>query len=445
MASHAFPTLSDGNPAAAQRRSPGPDAPDASRRAFLAQAGALAAGSLLGAAAAEAADRPASPTQPRAQAAGAVEGGLGIQIIDTRVVSQRPDCYHGWPTLARRRNGDLLLVCSGGRESHVCPFGRVELMVSHDDGATWGWPQILLDTAVDDRDAGVIETASGTLLVSTFTSLAYEKNLAAAEAREAARASKGAAAGTVAKDAWDPARLARWRAAHRRLDEAARRAELGEWVLRSDDGGRNWSPRIPTVVNSPHGPIQLADGRLLYPGKELWTEGKRIGVSESRDDGRTWKWLAAIDPRPGDSVADYHELHGVETADGRILVQIRNHNPADRMETLQCESSDGGRTWTKPCPIGVWGLPSHLLRLRSGRLLMTYGYRRKPFGNQVRISDDHGRTWSPPATLSGDGASGDLGYPSTVELADGTFLSAWYERLADAPMAVLRQARWRLA
>ncbi|NIP93508.1 MAG: twin-arginine translocation signal domain-containing protein, partial [Akkermansiaceae bacterium] len=49
-------------------------------------------------------------------------------IIETKVISQLPHRYHGWPTLARRRNGELLLVCSGGRESHVCPFGRVDLM-----------------------------------------------------------------------------------------------------------------------------------------------------------------------------------------------------------------------------------------------------------------------------------------------------------------------------
>jgi hypothetical protein len=44
-------------------------------------------------------------------------------------------------------------------------------------------------------------------------------------------------------------------------------------------------------------------------------------------------------------------------------------------ETLQCESADGGKTWCEPHEIGVWGLPSHLLRLRNGNLLMTYGYR----------------------------------------------------------------------
>jgi hypothetical protein len=97
-----------------------------------------------------------------------------------------------------------------------------------------------------------------------------------------------------------------------------------------------------------------------------------------------------------------------------------------------------------PHAIGVWGLPSHLLRLRDDRLLMSYGHRRPPFGNQARISSDHGRTWSEPLIVSGDGASGDLGYPSTVELGDGRLLTVWYERLKDTPRAVIRQAIWRL-
>ena len=46
--------------------------------------------------------------------------------------------------------------------------------------------------------------------------------------------------------------------------------------------------------------------------------------------------------------------------------------------------------------------------------------------------------------VSGDGPGGDLGYPSTVELADGTLLSVWYEVIKGSPHAVLRQAHWKL-
>ena len=39
----------------------------------------------------------------------------------------------------------------------------------------------------------------------------------------------------------------------------------------------------------------------------------------------------------------------------------------------------------------------------------------------------------------------DLGYPSTVQLADGTLLTVWYELLKGSDKAVLRQARWSLS
>ena len=384
------------------------------RRQMICGSGAIAAWAVLGA-------RRGYGAQPRAV------------VKETAVISDQPQHYHGWPTVARCRSGRLLLVCSGGREGHVCPFGRVELMQSDDDGHTWTWPRVVLDSAIDDRDSGVVETAKGTLLVTTFTSLAYESGLAGAE-----RAKPGQ------PGVWPPERLKHWQAVHNRLTAAQRQADQGEWMIRSTDGGLTWSARYPSLVNSPHGPVQLSDGRLLYAGKELWHGKHRIGVCQSLDDGQTWQWLAEIPSRPGDNHEEYHELHAVETADGRIVVQVRNHNKTDAGETLQCESSDGGKTWTAPRSMGIWGLPSHLLRLKDDRLLMTYGHRAAPLGNMARISRDHGRTWSEPLIVSGDGTSWDLGYPSTVQLADGSLLTVWYEHIKAAPRAVLRQARWAI-
>ena len=75
---------------------------------------------------------------------------------------------------------------------------------------------------------------------------------------------------------------------------------------------------------------------------------------------------------------------------------------------------------------------------------MTYGYRRLPFGNQARLSEDGGRTWSEPIALSTDGNGSDLGYPTTVQLANDELLTVWYEVMKESPNAVLRQARWSL-
>lgn len=346
------------------------------------------------------------------------------RIDSVDVIYRQAGVYPGWPTLARRRSGELLIVYSGGREAHVCPFGRVELIRSQDDGRTWSLPQILMDTPIDDRDAGLLETPKGSLLVTTFTSLAYEKVLSEA---------KG----------WDAPRAERWNSVSRAVNAEQRKALLGTWMIRSTDGVM-WSAPYRVPVNSPHGPVALTDGRLLYPGKALW-HTERVGVAESTDDGQTWRWLADIQPRPGDNPKDYHELHAVEAANGHFIVHIRNHNKANERETLQSVSTDGGRTFSVPRAIGVWGLPSHLLRLRDGRLLMSYSYRRPPRGNHARVSEDHGKTWSEPIVLSDDGI-GDLGYPSTAQLSSGQLLTLWYEAVAGQPQtSVLRLARWTLA
>lgn len=346
------------------------------------------------------------------------------RVEPTQTISLQREHYHGWPTLIRRKNGQLVVAYSGGREDHVCPFGRVEIIRSTDAGDSWSWPEVVMDSPIDDRDAGLCETADGSLLLTTFTSLAFQD---------------------VRKKAanWSADRISRWDAVARRAAASDFETLLGVWMLRSTDGGLSWSKPYRVPVNSPHGPSVVDKGRLLYAGKQLWETGKKVGVCESADDGRSWKWISDIPVRDGDTAEQYHELHQAQAADGRLIVHIRNHSSRNHRETLQCESKDGGASWSTPAAIGVWGLPSHLLRLRDGSLLMSYGYRRAPFGNHARISSDHGRTWSEPLVLSQDGSGVDLGYPSTAELADGRLLTVWYEQRKDSPRAVLRMARWR--
>jgi sialidase-1 len=364
-----------------------------------------------------------------ARAAGQPATGPKVLSIDT--ISRQPHLYHAWPTMIRRKSGELVAVYSGGREGHHCPFGRLEIIRSHDDGHTWSWPQVFMDTPIDDRDAGICETPRGTLLVTTFTAIGFEQYLA------------------NAKD-WDPERIERWNAVMRTLSAEQRKALVGKWMLRSEDGGVTWTAPYRVPATTPHGPVCLADGRLLYLGKN---DNGAIGLYQSPDDGLSWRQVCELPPRRGDQASLYHEPHLVEAADGTLIAHLRNHNPANERETLQSESTDGGRTWSEPHPIGVWGLPSHLICLRDGRLLMTYGYRRMPRGNHACLSTDHGRTWSPPIVISDDG-TGDIGYPSTVELPNGELLTLWYEskysgsvpvKLPPPPYSVLRLARWKLA
>lgn len=355
-----------------------------------------------------------------------------INILNTQIISADHRFYDGWPTVTRLNNGLLCLAYSGGRQRHICPFGRLELMQSNDNGKTWTWPRVILDTALDDRDGGIMQTPKGSLLMTTFSSDAYQYLFSHAEELE-----------KQGKINWSENELSKWVQAHNRII-CSPESQMGQWVLRSTDCGSTWSKPIPSIVNSPHGPIALKSGRILYPGKELWQGQGRVGFCVSDDDGQSWDWLTELPIRAGDTAQHYHELHAVEANNGSIIVHIRNWNENNQGETLQSESTDEGKTWTTPHSIGVWGLPSHLLKLSDGRLMMTYGHRLKPFGNQARLSDDHGQSWSSPLLISVDGTCSDLGYPSTVELAPNHFLSIWYERKNDEKRAVLRQSEWEI-
>ncbi len=103
------------------------------------------------------------------------------QVREVRKISTH-DSYHGWPTVARLRDGRLFVVVSAGRERHVCPFGQVHLLQSADNGRTWSGHEILANGPLDDRDAGILQTSRGTVLVNWFTSVAAIRSLSAAEA-----------------------------------------------------------------------------------------------------------------------------------------------------------------------------------------------------------------------------------------------------------------------
>lgn len=374
---------------------------------------------------------------------------LAAQVDDIFQISEH-ESYHGWPTITRRKSGELLVVASAGRLSHVCPFGQIHLLRSDDEGSTWR-REVVASTSLDDRDCGVLETGRGTLLVNWFTSVAWLHRLWGVDADPGKRLAVGNAHGVNISE--DLTRVL-FRKMASNLTEQTLADELSPWLIRSEDGGKTWSDRINPQVGAPHGPTELSDGRLLYVGNAKFAAGQSgrhgspyapgLAVSESTDDGKTWSIISTIPVRDGDVDENYHEPHVVQAADGRVIVHIRNHNEQDQFNILQCESADNGHSWTSPWSLGQFGFPNHLLRLADGRLLSTYSYRRPPSGNRVIVSSDNGASWSDPMTLSAEGLNRDLGYPSTAELPDGTLLSVWYEYMHHLGYAIIRMARWRL-
>ncbi len=67
-----------------------------------------------------------------------------------------------------------------------------------------------------------------------------------------------------------------------------------------------------------------------------------------------------------------------------------------------------------------------MIRLREGRICLTYGYRAKPFGIRARLSNDNGHTWGEEIILRDDGGGRDVGYVRTVQRPDGKIVTVYY-------------------
>jgi len=349
----------------------------------------------------------------------------GHPKVRTSVVEE--DRYLGWPTIACTREGELLVAYSGDRDSHVCPWGRTHLIRSRDEGRTWSQPEVVNNTPLDDRDAGIIQTRTGALVVSWFTSLAF-----ATPAPGPEWASYGAAK-----------RYARHSA---KISQETRETWLGNWTRRSEDCGKTWQEPVRTLSTAPHGPIQLRDGRLLYVGNDRTCDPPAVRVEQSSDDGRSWSLIASM-PAGVSGRGGMYEPHVAELASGRLLAMFRCQ-PQNREEWFltQSESDDGGKTWTPFHRTPIWGFPPHLIPLRNGWVLVVYGHRREPFGERACISRDEGGTWDVEHEIVLTSAPGpDLGYPSSAQLEDGSILTVYYQAERSGEPTRLMSTHWRLA
>ncbi len=349
------------------------------------------------------------------------EHGIVCRIPDTKFG------YFGWPTVARMDDGTLVTVSSGMRVGHVDPWGRTTIQFSYDDGKTWSEVRIINDSPIDDRDGGVTSLGGKRLLVSWFTS-----NTKALEPDPPLDMKQ-----TI--DTWTDDMLDKF---------------LGAYVMLSEDSGWSWGLPIRVPISTPHGPILLKNGNLLYFGKEMYGAFCQYDIGEvsayqSSDGGHTWVKLGDVPALPGVPTKYFCEPHAVELPSGKLIGAIRLEMPEDIGEVrnftiMMTESEDGGVTWAPGKPLGFHGSPPHLLRHSSGKLVMSYGYRQEPFGERVAISCDDGATWEHDWILRDDGPEGDLGYPSTVELSDGSLYSVYYQKVAAGEQCSLLYSHWTL-
>lgn len=356
------------------------------------------------------------------------------EIVWQRVISDDGGRYIGWPTVARLKNGDLIVSYSGDRDNHVCPWGKVRLVRSGDGGESWSKPVTVMNGVLDDRDSGIIELSNGNLVLFWFTSIAYHEYANVRNAHP------------------------EYERHHAKIPSETIRPALGAFSAVSKDGGKTWSKPVRMPASAPHGGIELKDGRLLVVGRQwsvirghlkedpeerCFPPHPTLAAVESFDGGESWHELAQLPLGTTFDKTALCEPHVIECEDGTLVCFVRYHVGNQRM--LRTESKDGGKTWSELAETDVDGYPGHLAHLADGRILLSYARRKSGrIGEFARIGDG----WCKFAAddeieLARDG-NPDLGYPSSAQLANGDILTVYYQHPKPNAPAALMATKWRL-
>lgn len=214
---------------------------------------------------------------------------------------------------------------------------------------------------------------------------------------------------------------------------------LGGYLVRSTDGGKTWSDAIypphiapETRYNAYGAPVPAYNRGAMYEardGRILWIVAASDSLDKrsnhlitSTDKGLTWSYTGEVarDPK-----ITFNEASVIETPAGDIVGFLRTANFDD--QAVIARSKDGGKTFTWES-MGFQGHPMNALRLPDNRVLITYGYRHKPFGIRARVLNAECTDWKTAKefVLRDDGGTTDIGYTWPVVLSDNKILVLYY-------------------
>ena len=314
----------------------------------------------------------------------------------TEVYEAGREGYHTYriPSVIATPAGTLLAFAEG-RRAAAADSGDIDLVLkrSHDGGVTWSRLQVVGDNGPDSfsNPCPVVDRTTGVLWLLATRNLGTDRE-------------SDIIAGTS-------------------------KASPTVWALTSADEGVTWSqPREITANVKPSGwtwyatgpgvGIQTRGGRLVIPANhaESGTGVHRSHLIVSDDHGERWRLGPSSD-------AGTNESQVVELADGRLMLNMRNHPPKPENFRMVAIGDEAGRTLSKASPDRTLVEPpaqASLLRLTTAK---AHDRNRLLFANPaaprrerltVRVSYDEGTTW-PAARVIHEGPAA---YSSLVTLPD---------------------------
>jgi sialidase-1 len=357
----------------------------------------------------------------RATARGSADApAVAPQYSDVYVAGE--GAYHTYriPSAIVTPRGTLLAFAEG-RRTGGSDAGDIDLVLkrSNDGGRTWSPMQVIGDNGPNTfgNPCPVVDTRTGTiwLLTTHNPGTAREKDIVAgtSEGRRTVWAMKSDDDGVT----WSPA------------------AEITQSVKRAD---WTWYATGPGVG------IQTRSGRLVIPANhvEAGTGINRSHLVFSDDDGKSWTLGASAG-------AGTNESQVVELADGRLMLNMRNHPPLKENFRMVATSDDLGRSFSRTTPDRSLIEPpaqASILRLSTAetgdrnRLLFANPASTRRENLTVRLSYDEGSSWPVARVID----SGPSAYSSLVVLSDRS-IGVLFERGARSPYEKITFARLTLA
>jgi uncharacterized protein (DUF736 family) len=166
------------------------------------------------------------------------------------------------------------------------------------------------------------------------------------------------------------------------------------WFYTTQDRCKTWQGPFKFDVEGVDGISTRTDLIPLGPreclmfgscGKKSDNKEGRVFCARTTDGGLTWKlqgYIGEEPPKGGFAIMP----SSVRTAGGALLTTLRKGKPDYTIELWR--SDDLGKTWSKVSDVtgNIGGNPPATVLLPDGRLCVTYGHRKKPFGIRARIS-----------------------------------------------------------
>lgn len=214
---------------------------------------------------------------------------------------------------------------------------------------------------------------------------------------------------------------------------------LRAWVSISSDGGKRWKTYKNVFPEAEEGMtefipfgdvLEAQDGslRVLAYAQSLDKAVNKVSMFRSDDQGKSWRWISHLSDATGPTefAGGHNETAFFQTGPTTWIAAARRWKAGAAMDLFISE--DDGTSWEYQHALTEERQhPGHITSLANGDLLLTYGNRIPgEFGVAVKFSSDKGKSWSEEYLVISDLKSRDCGYPASVQLPDGSILTAYY-------------------